>query len=275
LSAPAPFIESVFHASDFSEAGEVAFAHALAIALVGRASFTMLHAGNRTAENWRKFPAVRQTLTQWGLLAPGSPKRAVFEELSVEVTKIDAQGSAVKACLHYIEKEEPDLAVFATEGRDGLARWLRPSTAQHIARRTNTISLFVPAGCRPMVSLEDGSLSLHRILVPVDHRPNAARALTYATRAATAFGDPPVRITRLHAGDEMPPADLPTDPAWTWSEEQRPGDPVERMIESARDADLVIMATDGRDGPLDIFRGSHTERLVRAIDCPLLAVPSD
>jgi hypothetical protein len=28
------------------------------------------------------------------------------------------------------------------------------------------------------------------------------------------------------------------------------------------------------DGFLDLFRGSHTERVVREIDCPVLAIPS-
>ena len=72
------------------------------------------------------------------------------------ITKIDAEGDPRKVCLDYVEKEEPDLAVFATEGRSGLARWLWPSTAQAVARRTRSSALFVPHGCRPMVALEDG-----------------------------------------------------------------------------------------------------------------------
>ena len=36
-------VESVFHPSDFSEASEVAFAHALKIALVAKAKLTVLH----------------------------------------------------------------------------------------------------------------------------------------------------------------------------------------------------------------------------------------
>jgi nucleotide-binding universal stress UspA family protein len=42
---------------------------------------------------------------------------------------------------------------------------------------------------------------------------------------------------------------------------------------AARDADLVVMPTDGRDVFLDAVRGSHTERVLREIDWPLLAVP--
>jgi nucleotide-binding universal stress UspA family protein len=125
-----------------------------------------------------------------------------------------------------------------------------------------------------MVSLEDGSLDLRRILVPIDAVPDATPALTRATRAAAALGDPPVAITLLHVGDSAPPTlDLPTGDAWTWKSAQRSGDPAEEIADASQDADLVVMATDGRDGFLDIFRGSVTERVVRHATCPVLAVP--
>jgi nucleotide-binding universal stress UspA family protein len=269
-----PFVESVFHPTDFSEASEAAFAHALAIALVRRASLTILHAGDLVYEDWQHFPAVRKTLERWGLLAPGSPRRAVFEEFSVGVTKINAEGDPVKACLDYVASDEPDLVVVATEGRDGMARWLRPSKAQRIARRTGSLTLFVPAGCRPMVSSADGKLALSRILVPFDHRPSPEPALTLATRVASALGDPPVGITSLHVGGAAPPLpELPTDPDWRWELERRDGEVIDAIVAAARDADLLIMPTDGRDGLFDVFRGSHTERVAREVDCPLLAVP--
>jgi nucleotide-binding universal stress UspA family protein len=38
-------------------------------------------------------------------------------------------------------------------------------------------------------------------------------------------------------------------------------------------ADLVVMATAGHHGFLDALRGSTTERVLRKLTCPLLAVP--
>ena len=38
-------------------------------------------------------------------------------------------------------------------------------------------------------------------------------------------------------------------------------------------ADLVVMASDGRNGIMDAFRGSHSEQIVRLVPCPLLVVP--
>lgn len=275
VDVSSPFVESVFHPSDFSEASEAAFAHALAIALIGRTDLAILHAGGSMPESWTRFPAVRRTLERWGLLERGSPRRAVFEELSVRVTKINVGGSPVRATVDYIHRGGPDLVVLATEGRGGVARWLQPSTAERIARRSGTMTLFVPAGCRPLVDLETGHLHVERILLPVARSPSSAQASIYAARAARALGEGAVRITRMHVGeDAFPEVPLPAGAAWSWDEERRQGDPVEQILAAAKTADLVVIPTDGRDGFLDAFRGSHTERVVREVDCPLLAVPS-
>jgi len=67
-----PFVEAVFHPTDFSEASQVAFAHALAIALYRKARLTLLHVAPDLAEDdWRGFPPVRATLERWGLLEEG------------------------------------------------------------------------------------------------------------------------------------------------------------------------------------------------------------
>ena len=49
-------VESIFHPSDFSEASEVAFVHALKIALVAGATFTMLHVEASPGTEWQDFP---------------------------------------------------------------------------------------------------------------------------------------------------------------------------------------------------------------------------
>jgi nucleotide-binding universal stress UspA family protein len=41
----------------------------------------------------------------------------------------------------------------------------------------------------------------------------------------------------------------------------------------ARDADLLVMATQGHTGVLDALRGSVTERVLRQAPCPLISVP--
>jgi nucleotide-binding universal stress UspA family protein len=273
-SSIAPFVRSIFHPSDFSKASELAFAHALAIALFRRTQLVIMHAGSGSIGDWALFPPVRETLERWEVLAPGSPRSAVFEKLAISVKKVSARGDPVRASIDQIEQQRPDLVVLATRGRHGLPLWLKPSVAQAIARRTQAMTLFVPRGCRGVVSV-DGVICLRRILLPIDHQPDAQEAVIRATRAAEAFGDGPVEIVLLHVnGSAVPRVNRPRSPACMWKEEQRRGDVLETILDAAQEADLIVMATEGRHGFVDAVRGSVTERVVRAAPCPVLAVPA-
>src|SRR5215813_9900022 len=94
-------VESIFHPSDFSEASEIAFVHALKVALVARAKLTMLHVAASPGIEWQDFPAVRDTLERWGLIPRGSRKSAV-PQLGIDVTKRISLGKdPLKACLFF------------------------------------------------------------------------------------------------------------------------------------------------------------------------------
>jgi len=275
-----PLVQSVFHPTDFTEASRNAFAHALAIALLRKTQLTILHAGAdpRSDETWTQFPEVRETLERWGLLEPGSPRKAVFDELELRVRKVAVLAkSPLSAILGYLEKHPTDLIVLATRGREGLPRWIQPSVAEPLARRSRTMTLFVPRGVEGFVSLDDGSFSLRQILLPVDHQPEAEAAVRFATRAARVMGRNGAEITLLHVGDGEPPAlSLPEDPAWSWREVRRHGNVVDEILREAeqRSADLIAMVTAGHQGILDAFRGSTTEQVLRQASCPVLAVPT-
>jgi nucleotide-binding universal stress UspA family protein len=270
-----PFVRSIFHPSDFSKASELAFTHALAIALVEKTKLVIMHAGHGHLDDWAQFPPVRKTLERWQLLAPGSPRSAVFEKLAIRVTKISARGNPVQASVEHIEEQNPDLVVLATRGRQGLPLWLKPSVAQAIARRTEAMTLFVPRGCRGIVST-DGVIRLRRILLPVDHQPNAQEAVIRAVRAAEAFGDDIVEVVTLHVNDgDFPKLTRPPSQTCTWEEARSEGDVAAAILRAAQEeVDLIIMATEGRQGFVDAMRGSVTERIVRGAPCPVLAVPA-
>lgn len=273
-SRAVPFVKSIFHPTDFSKASELAFAHALAVALMRKTKLVIMHARRGEREDWSNFPAVRNTLARWRLLESGSLPSEVFEKLGVRITKASAQGDPVRASMHEIQKQKPDLVVLATRGRHGLPIWLKPSLSQAIARRTNTMTLFVPGGCRGIVSL-DGVINLRRILLPVDHQPEPHEALARATRAAEALGDDCVEIALLHVnGTEFPRFHRPEGKAWVWKELRREGDVVKGILDAAEEADLIVMTTEGRQGIIDAMRGSVTERVVRYAPCPVLAVPA-
>jgi nucleotide-binding universal stress UspA family protein len=271
-----PFVDSVFHPSDFSVASENAFAHALALALVRKTEFTILHTGE-SGQNWRQFPAVRTTLERWGVLEPGSPRSAVFEQLAVRVKKIALKSrSPLAAILHYLDGHPTDLIVLATEGRTGLPRWLQPSMAERIAAQSGTMTLFVPDKSRGFVSRQDGTLVIKRILVPVDNRPSPRQSLAYSVRIAKALNRP-IEIILLHVGEPMqlPDSLLPQIPGCDWKQEHRQGEVVDELIKAAREhnVDLIAMTTAGHQGILDALRGSVTQQVLRQAPCPLLAIP--
>jgi nucleotide-binding universal stress UspA family protein len=268
-----PFIGSVVHATDFSAADERAFAHALGVALLRAAEFTILHVSSDTKSDWRGFPAVRKTLER------GSAQEDVFEKLGVRVRKamIESRFPAMAIAQH-LDREPADLLVVATAGREGMARWLQGSVAEAMARWSRTMTLFVPADAeRSLVAVADGNLTLANVLIPIDREPDPGAAIEFARRAAEVLSEDKVTITLLHVGDENALPGVPHDgPQWTFARMHRNGDPVEQIVAAAElvRADLIVMPTEGRHGVFDALRGSTTERVLRQVRCPLLAVPA-
>jgi len=275
-----PFIESVVHATDFSPASERAFAHALAIAAIRRASLEILHVGTERETDWQRFPHVRGMLERWGLLAPGSSQADVADKLGVRVTKVSIESRFPAAAVAtHLAEESADLLVVATDGRDGAARWLRGSVAEAMARWSRTMTLFVPNEVdRSVVSLADGNLALNNILIPIDRSPDATAAIEFATRIAAVVGDGGVTITLLYVGAErdVPRVSAADGDRWSIVRMRRDGDPVVEIAAAADlvKADLIVMPTAGRSGVFEALNGSTTERVLRRARCALLAVPA-
>lgn len=270
-------IDSILHPSDFSEASEVAFAHALKAALVARSRLTLFHVSADGDAEWTDFPGVRQTLERWGLLPPNSPRSAV-PSLGIDVSKVIAhERNPVSAVLRYLDTHPADLIVLATRQHEAHTQWFRASVGEPVARRSGQTTLFVPAGMKGFVSVQDGSVSLQSILVPVAPTPRAQPAVTAAARLVSRLSRPVGTVTLLHVGaaGEMPAVNLPDVPGWQWNRVTASGDVVETILETAQSgrADLIVMTTDGRNGFLDALRGSHSERILRRAPCPLLVIP--
>ena len=278
--ASTPLIRSVVHATDFSAADERAYAHALGVAVLARAKLTILHVTSDPSGDLKGFPAVRKTLERWKVLEPGSAQGAVFTKLGVSVKKIRL-GNHFPALgvAQHLENEGTDLLVVATEGRKGAASWMHGSAAEEIARRSRTMTLFVPANARRnIVAPSDGNLTLENMLIPVDRTPDPWAAIEFARRAAMVMSDGKATITLLHDGNGREPPRLHLDdgPHWRFARMQYDGELVEAIEAAAARvrADLVIMPTEGRHGVFDVLRGSTTERVLRRLRCPLLAVPA-
>jgi len=272
-------IDRIFHPSDFSEGSEVAFAHALKLALVAEAELDVLHVSEGEDVGWTEFPRVRAMLERWHVLPPNSPREAV-PAIGIEVRKVVMKGAdPVRAAEHFLKEFPTDLVVLAAHTHQGRMHWARNSISQPIAEAAASAALFLPYGSEGFISREDGSPSLRNVLLPIDLAPKPEPALEAARRLTWALQCPEVTFTLLHVGGEgeAPAVPLEEHDDWTWRKVTREGDVVDTILAVADEtaADLIVMATAGRHGFLDALRGSTTERVLRRGARPLLAIPAD
>jgi len=146
-------------------------------------------------------------------------------------------------------------------------------------------------------------IQLRRILCPIDLSPISGHALDHAAALAHRYA---ATLTLLHIRDVARPALLPAaasgaartglaamaahvEPAASVQlrELMRPalrsgvsvdfvedeGDPAACIVERARESDLVVMATHGREGLKRFMLGSVASRVLHDVDRPLLTVP--
>lgn len=262
-------------------ASEVAFGHALKIALQSRAKLDIMHVEKHLGRGepcWLDFPAVRATLTRWGIL-PEGVRREEVAKVGLGIRKILASGTdPAETMLRRFRRFPPDLIVLATHQREGLERWLHKTVAEPLARRSGAMTLFVPREGRGFVSLSDGAVALKKILIPVDHDPHPQVALDRALLLAQGLGCVSGEIRLVHVGPPgtAPAVDLPEWPGWSCDIIVRSGDVVGEILKSERDyhPDLMVLATQGHLDFLDALRGSTTERVLRGAHCPVLAIPA-
>jgi nucleotide-binding universal stress UspA family protein len=274
----------IVHPTDFSAGGEPAFVHALRLALAARRHFYLVHAEKLEPgedADWTAFPGIRSTLTRWGLLAADADPGEVHERLGLRATKADIpDDDPVDGVLRFVDRNRCDFLVVATHAREGLSRLLQGSVAETLARKAQLPTLFLPQHARGFVDTATGAPALRNILVPVDRGVAPGAAASLALRVADALGCGEAVLHSLHVG---PPEDAPV---LAVSPEDEPrvrrivaeeGSVVEAIVERAAqvDAELIVMATRGRDGLVDLLRGSTTEQVLRQANRALLAVPAD
>lgn len=261
----------IAHPTDFTRGSEIAFHHALKIAVASGAELDVLHVDREPhMVIWEEFPDVRETLAAWG---------AHNGDRGVQVRKVSEYGTdPVSPILKHLDEFPADLIVLATHRREGFDRWLHKTIAQKIARERSTATLFVPYGVNGFVSGSTGILSLRQVLIPVAWEPPAQPAIDLTAALLAMLGCAGVDLTVLHVGGDdmdMPMLDLPARKGWNWRQSVEPGELVETILAAASriDADLIVMPTQGHEGFLDALRGSTTEQVLNQSKCPLLAVP--
>ena len=271
-------LSHIFHPTDFSLSPDIAFAHALKLTLATKAKLTIFHVNKGLdLTEFQDFPHVRDTLVAWGYGSEGA-SRLDIDKLGVPVEKILAHGDDPTASiLDYLSRHPASLIVLATHQLGGQPFF--PSTAEPVARRSGSMTLFVPPNTPGFVRIKDGTFHLRRILIPIDQTPNPQSAIQAISGLAQAFNCEKLAFTLLHVGSEqeVPFVYTPRRAGWTWHTSHRTGDIVSQILQCEKEekADLIVMATQGHTGFLDALRGSTTERVLRNSQCPVLAVPAE
>lgn len=263
-------IKGIAHPTDFSPQGQLAFAHALRLAVLHRCPLDLLHVRELGgASQFGRFPRVRALLRRWGLLADGAEPADVLPATGVAVRKVDIRDDDPAVGLaDYLWEHESDLVVMATHGRAGVQRWLRGSVADDVMRGAQVPALLLGPQARGFVDPDTGDLVLRHALLPVADQPGPGAAHAALSRLIAGAG---ATIDCIHAGP-VPPRVVDAGQAAV-AVRGVAGDPVGAILAEAQDADLIAMPTAGRQGFIDALRGSTTERVIAAAPCPVLALP--
>ena len=280
FNKPSREIRSIFFPTDLSGAGDLAFCHALKIALCNKCELDIVNVlRKRTPRRNRcQFPSIRQTLEQWEALDLGSSGDAIKEELGMNVRKVRLfKPSRVDAMLRFLKREPSDLIVLASEGRAGMKRFLKPSVAERLARRAKTATLLLPRNGRGFVSVRDGSVRLDRVLMACVGLPNAQPAMDALSHLLFSICTKAPQLITFHvenAGD-TPSVVAPPQLADSVERDVERGETAEDIVSLAEkhSADLIVMASDAPKGIKDVLKGTITEQVVRQALCPVLSVP--
>jgi nucleotide-binding universal stress UspA family protein len=264
-------LDAIAHPTDFSEASAAAFAHALRLAVEFRCKLYLIHVRS-PGEERASFPSVRETLTRWKLLPAGAAQADVEGKLGVKVRKVEVEHSdPLLGVSDFLAAHRPDLIVMATQGAEGVSRWLSGSVSEGIAHKTRIPALFIGPKSRPFVDARTGRMHLKNLMMPIARDPAPQRAIHHMHRL---LGGLSFAERFVHVGDRAVELSAPGGERLDVALLQGP---VVASIVSAANtglADLLVMPTAGQQGFLDALRGSTTEQVIQRAPCPVLALPA-
>jgi universal stress protein A len=276
---------------DFSGPSEVALRCATAFAARFGGKIALVHViesgrlvGELSESDTGMTEIPRRVEEQLCSLASRSGEPALFDYVEVRTGRPSHEiGRAAS-------KLGSDLIVISTHGYTGLDYVLLGGTAERV---------ICHAPCPVLVvRRQDGRAPEPKnILVPVDFSPASLDGLRYALGLAWPFG---ARLTAVHIVEPLGPmARLEVDvnaherklrkgvqlrleklhlevdePAGAFDTLFREGTSYHEIVAMAQrgDFDLIIMASLGRSGLVDMLLGSTAERVVRHAPCPVLVV---
>ncbi len=269
-------IKSIFHPTELKRHSDTALIHALRFSTILDLPFNVLHVGKLNHQECET--AIFKMLNKWQLVASHENPPDLFKILRLNIILApEKDRSLPDIVLDHLKQYSNVLLVMGTEGREGLPRWLNPSRAEEVARESHLPTVFVPERSNKKDIHQLSDYNYKRVLVPIDHKPDPQVGIQFAHQLASLSGSAK-EIIIFHAGDilHIPQVDLPKAENYIWRKVHDPGDPVDKVIDTADEyqADLIIMSTAGHKGFMDALTGSVTEKVIRHASCPVIAVPA-
>ena len=272
---------SILHPTDPSKEGQIAFIHALKLALTFEAKLDILCSKTVDSNNKHRpqMPPVRKTLENWKLLVKNSSRSEVFRELGVSIKKIDHQNlSPTTAIAYHLQSHTVDLIVFSAHLHNGMKPKYFHRFMQQVMQDTGAQILYIPQRIKGFISDRNGKSSLKEIILPVVQKPHPESALKDAVALAGILGEQTVKISLLHVGDPtgVPAFQIPENVICSWNTIVRQGDIADEINALAYilPADLIVVTTRNHHDINGSTRDSVTARILPKAPCPVLIIPS-
>ena len=269
---------SILHPTDFSEASQLAFVHALKLALTCGTKLTILRFNTKNLpKDSKNYPPVRETLERWGYLPKGSGRAAVYNKLRLKVEKINMNNSNPhRSIIRYIERQDIDLTVLSVQSQIIYPNSISYNVFRFLSKTTQDQFLFIPNRSRGFVSYYDGSISLKNILIPVIQNFDPTSAIKEAVSLIKALGCGEEKITFIYTGDMewWPEGGFPEFSSCQWAHIHIKESAIDQIIALSykMPADLIITTTRGKKGFGNSNQQDITEDLLQNASCPILTI---
>lgn len=256
----------IIHATDLLPDAQTALEHSVALARDTRARLISLHASKEQAHGPR--PNAATVLAAW----PENPGTCEHHVVIHEEAK-----NPRSIVLKSMKELGADLLVVGTRQFKEEKKGFRSSHSEIAALEGNVPTLVVHVG-EPGLLTEKGAIRLRRVLLPVGDGEEARDAIRGLTGFLERLGSNDVDIFLYRVGDDeiLEYIKTPERKGWRWHRELRRNttiaDGVARACEE-KDIDLVVMATRGQDGVIDVLNGTHTQNVIRRTPKAILVVP--
>lgn len=276
-------IDHILCPTDFSSQSEKAFRHSLAVSVACKAATTLLHVGpeHRDKVDWQRFPGVREILIDWGLLTPDSRRKAISDELKLDVNKTALRDcNRTQGILAYLDKYPADLLVLAASPDGGPISRLRSSVLRDLIRLNRQVPcLLLPGHGEGLVGVKGPRFQVRHAMLAWDKETRPRTAIQFAASLLPILVDTQVEVTLLHPVGRAPDLqlDLPGMPGIAWRLQEQTGTgPVDRLLfDQCGGQDLLILAHPNRGWFRARREACRLEKHLRQSSLPLLLVPED